>query len=317
MTLGDETGDARAVDPRRFTDMLAESPLAYAAMVESVTGFGIYLIDVRGNVLTWNHGAELQTGLKHDEVVRRPYAELFDDAGRAADLPSQILGFAKYHGHYSDEHWRRRGDDGRFQALATLDVVRDRQGEHTGFVEVVRDITADRKREAALHTQATTDTLTGLANREHFTEVAQQEIDRIRHYGDPLSVAVLDIDHFKSVNDTYGHQVGDIALKHVADILRQAVRPIDIIGRLGGEEFAIVMPRANTQPAIEFCNRIRIALYGAPVDSPMGPLKISVSIGVATRSSEAPDLPSLLERADKALCKAKRNGRNRVETWLS
>ena len=316
MTSSAAGGDLRAVDPRRFTGLLAESPLAYAAMVQSISGFGVYLIDARGNILTWNHGAELQTGLTHDEIVRQPYAALFDDASRAAGLPGQILGFAKYHGHYSDEHWRRRGADGRFQALATLDIVCDTQGTHTGFVEVVRDITADRKREKALYTQATTDTLTGLPNRGHFTEKAEQEIERARRYGDPLSVAMLDVDHFKAVNDNYGHHIGDIALQHVAEVLRQSARKIDIIGRLGGEEFAMVLPRANTQPAIEFCGRTRIALYRSRVDSPAGPLQISASIGVATLSREAPDLPSLLERADKALYKAKRHGRNRVETWL-
>ncbi|MEC9408573.1 MAG: diguanylate cyclase [Abyssibacter sp.] len=308
--------DYRDVDPRRFVDLLSESPMAYAAMVESITGFGIYLIDARGHILTWNQGAERITGLPRARVIRQPYATLFESEGRAADLPAQILGFTKYHGHYSDEHLRRRGAQEQFRALATLDVVQDPRGQHTGFVEVIRDVTADREREAALYTQATTDVLTGLPNRAHFTQQATQEIERARRYFEPVSVAMVDVDHFKSVNDTHGHHVGDLALQHVAGILRSNARRIDILGRLGGEEFALLLPRANTQPAVELCERMRVALYQSRVETPTGPLQIAASVGVASLNRESTTLDSLLERADKALYKAKRQGRNRVEAWM-
>lgn len=308
--------DYREVDPRRFADLLSESPMAYAAMVESISGFGIYLIDARGNILTWNRGAEQLTGLPRSQVIRKPYSMLFESAGLSSDLPSQILGHAKYHGHYSDEHLRRRGVDGQFRALATLDLIQDPRGQHSGFVEVIRDVTADREREAALYSRATTDVLTGLPNRARFTEQATQEIERARRYFEPLSVAMLDVDHFKAVNDTHGHHVGDLALKHVANVMRQTARRIDILGRLGGEEFAVVLPRANTQPAMELCERMRVALYRSRVETPVGHLQIAASMGVASLSRDSATLESLLERADKALYKAKRQGRNRVESWV-
>ena len=316
MATSPEQSDYREVDPRRFVDLLAESPMAYAAMVESITGFGIYLIDTRGNILTWNQGAERMTGLPRARVIRQPYSTLFEPAGRAADLPAQILGYAKYHGHYSDEHLRRRGSSEAFRALATLDIIRDPRGRHSGFVEVIRDVTADREREAALYAQATTDVLTGLPNRAHFTEQANLEIERSRRYFEPLSVALLDVDHFKAVNDTHGHQIGDLALQHVAEIMRSNARRIDILGRLGGEEFALLLPRANTQPAVELCERMRVALYQSRVDTPVGQLQISASMGVASMNRDSTTLDSLLERADKALYKAKRQGRNRVEAWM-
>lgn len=289
--------------------------MAYAAMVESITAFGVYLIDARGHIMSWNRGAELQTGLSREQVIKKPYALLFDDAARTAGLPAQMLGFAKYHGHYRDEHLRRRGATDRYTAQATLDVVHDMQGRHSGFVEVVRDVTDERAQQEALYEQATIDALTGLPNRGHFTEIAEREIERAARYHDPLSVALGDIDHFKGVNDTHGHHVGDLALQHVSHVLSAGARKIDTVGRLGGEEFAMVLPRANMGPAVELCDRLRVQLYKTPFDAPAGPLRISISIGVATLGPDAPTLQAMLERADKALYKAKRHGRNRVETW--
>lgn len=302
------------VDPRRHAVMLAQSPMAYAAMVESVSAFGIFLIDARGHIMSWNQGAERQTGLKPEQVLKQPYATLYDDAARAAGLPQQVLGFAKYHDHFRDEHLRRRANGEQYTAQATLDVIRDDQGRHTGFVEVVRDVTEERTRHAALYRQATVDSLTGLPNRANFEETANREIERAIRDHDPLSVAVGDIDSFKLVNDTHGHHVGDIALKHVAGVMQRSLRKIDSVGRIGGEEFALLLPRANTGPAIELCERLRVQLCTSTFDSPVGPLRVTISIGVATLDRDAADLKTLLERADKGLYKAKRNGRNRVET---
>ena len=98
--------------------------------------------------------------------------------------------------------------------------------------------------------------------------------------------------------------------------MRSNARRIDILGRLGGEEFALLLPRANTQPAVELCERMRVALYQSRVDTPVGQLQISASMGVASMNRDSTTLDSLLERADKALYKAKRQGRNRVEAWM-
>lgn len=315
--MSDADGAPKSYDPRDYPDMLARNPMAYAAMVRSVSAFGIYLIDPRGRIISWNKGAEQLTKIASDTIVGQPYAALFTGEAREQHVPDQLLGHAKYKAHIGDEQDRRRADGKTFRARFTLDVVHDANGEHTGFVEVIHDVTRARQREQDLVQLATRDNLTGLANRGYFTEQANSELARAARYHDPVSIVMVDIDHFKQVNDTYGHDVGDLALRYVADVLLRSVRKIDIVGRLGGEEFALVLPRAALQPATEMCERMRLAICAQPVPHPAAPFKLTASMGVASRSEDDESLDELLKFADNALYVAKRGGRNRVERWLA
>lgn len=164
-----------------------------------------------------------------------------------------------------------------------------------------------------LERQARTDSLTGLPNRRHFLDFATQELARTARYGGRLSVLMLDVDHFKKVNDTYGHKVGDLALQRLADICRDALREIDITARLGGEEFAVLLPETDSTHALEAAERLRTTIAAARIPLEQGlPLHFTVSIGVATLDGAATNIDTLLNRADKALYEAKRAGRNRV-----
>jgi diguanylate cyclase (GGDEF)-like protein len=160
---------------------------------------------------------------------------------------------------------------------------------------------------------ASTDPLTGLHNRRSGLDVLTQSAAASARYGQSLSVALLDLDHFKRVNDTYGHNVGDEALKHVARLLKRATRKADFPMRWGGEEFVLLMPSTGAAGARVCGERIRMAVAAAPLELGDGKtLPLTASIGVATfdgRESET----QLIERADKALYAAKERGRNRVE----
>lgn len=301
------------IDPREHGELLSRDPMAYAAMVHSVSAFGIYLIDTRGRIISWNTGARRLTGFDEDEVIGQLYAGLFPASLRDQRVPDQLLGHAKYKAHVANEQPRRRADDTQFTARFTLDVVRDMAGNHAGFVEVIHDVTRARRRERDLVQLATRDSLTGLANRGYFIEQANNELKRAERYNDPLTVVMADIDHFKQVNDTHGHDVGDLALKHVADVLVASARAIDIVGRLGGEEFALVLPRANLQPALEMCERLRHRIASTPVPWPSGNLRVTISMGLAAVTDDRESLDQLLKLADNALYAAKRGGRNRVE----
>ena len=314
--MSDADHTPHVYDPRDHADMLARDPMAYAAMVQSVSAFGIYLIDPRGHIISWNTGAERLTQIGSEAIIGQPYAALFTGAERDQRVPDQVLGHAKYKKHISDEQNRRRANGKTFRAKFTLDLVLDGNGEHAGFVEVIHDVTRARERERDLVKLATRDSLTGLANRGYFTEQANIELQRAERYNDPVSVVMVDIDHFKKVNDTYGHDVGDLALRHVSDTLLRSVRKIDIVGRLGGEEFALILPRAALQPATEMCERMRQAVSGKQVPHPSTPFKVTASMGVASRSADREDLDQLLKYADNALYRAKRGGRDRVEQWL-
>jgi diguanylate cyclase (GGDEF)-like protein len=153
---------------------------------------------------------------------------------------------------------------------------------------------------------ATTDSLTGLANRRVLEETLLRETGRAERSGAPLSVLVVDADHFKAVNDTYGHQTGDDVLRHVAAVLRRESRAGDLAARYGGEEFVVVLPECSLEEALAAAERLRRAMpEGAPV-------AFTVSIGVATAPQHAADAEGLVARADAALYRAKRGGRNRV-----
>jgi diguanylate cyclase (GGDEF)-like protein len=160
---------------------------------------------------------------------------------------------------------------------------------------------------------AVTDELTGLHNRRSFFEMAGHEFERARRYGRPLSALMLDIDHFKRVNDTYGHAVGDQVLRALARRCREHLREIDLLGRYGGEEFAVLLPESDANSARNAAERLRRCVAEAPMDTTRGPLAITISLGAAALTEACPDLAALLDRADAALYAAKKAGRNRVE----
>ncbi len=159
---------------------------------------------------------------------------------------------------------------------------------------------------------ATTDSLTGLANRRHFLEKLQEEIARSQRYGRPFSVAMVDADHFKSVNDTYGHDVGDRVLQRLSNLMTGAARDVDCVGRLGGEEFAILLPETNVQGGKVFCERLLSDIRSAEVDTGADPLRFTVSIGLTEVCQGEAKTDVILNRADEALYEAKESGRDRV-----
>lgn len=177
------------------------------------------------------------------------------------------------------------------------------------------DITERRALEQEMVRQARTDSLTALSNRRHFRELAGKELARARRYGQALSVLMLDLDKFKGINDTHGHQTGDNVLRKVGEVCRQIMREVDIVGRIGGEEFAILLPESDVKQAAEVAERLRQAIAEAVIRLESGgELRFTVSIGVAPQRTAEATIDDLLNQADKALYEAKRTGRNRVCT---
>jgi diguanylate cyclase (GGDEF)-like protein len=169
--------------------------------------------------------------------------------------------------------------------------------------------------EILLHQLASLDSLTNLYNRRYFYEVAEVEFKRAQRYNRPLSTIMIDIDFFKEVNDSYSHAVGDRVLVEVSRILTSAMRESDIRGRLGGEEFVILLPETNVELAQSLAERLRKSVAEMVVDVEETPVKITISLGVACLNSNTKTLDELLHFSDLALFKAKRNGRNQMATW--
>jgi len=163
-----------------------------------------------------------------------------------------------------------------------------------------------------LEHQVKRDTLTGLANRRHFIETGEVELQRAARYRHPLALLMVDIDHFKPVNDTYGHLAGDEVLKAVATVCAESVRGNDCLARLGGEEFAILMPETGLDEAGAAAERLRAAVERLHCQLQEGLVKPTVSIGVAIAEDADESLSSLMRRGDRAMYAAKAQGRNRV-----
>ncbi|MFL5835722.1 MAG: sensor domain-containing diguanylate cyclase, partial [Solirubrobacteraceae bacterium] len=162
--------------------------------------------------------------------------------------------------------------------------------------------------------QAVTDELTGLSNHRRFQAVIVHEVGRAKRFGHDLGLVMLDIDHFKSVNDTYGHQQGDVVLRKVARVLRDSSREIDEPARYGGEELAVVLPQTDLDGAYRFAERVRTALEALRIPrlDGVGHLRVTASFGAAALPGTGEDKASLIAAADAALYRAKRAGRNRT-----
>jgi len=188
------------------------------------------------------------------------------------------------------------------------------QGKIAYFAAIERDLTEHKMLQSRLEILASTDALTGLPNRQAFMGKATKEFSRAKRYSRPLSLVMIDIDHFKSINDQYGHATGDHVLTNVGHILSDGLRDSDVLARIGGEEFVLLLPdtpKANTEYVAE---RMRKQLAGTTIQHEALALTITASFGVAAISEEDETLEQMLARADLAMYEAKNTGRNQVKT---
>lgn len=187
--------------------------------------------------------------------------------------------------------------------------VRLRAGRR--IIELLNELNAARE---SLLVKATHDPLTGLWNREEIINTLEREISRARRDSIPVCVIMADIDHFKRINDAFGHMTGDSVLKEVAKRLFSSLRHYDSLARYGGEEFLVVLPECNGSNGVQVAERMRINICSTPIDTPEGLIPITISMGVAASSDvNVLDSDALVKVADIALYRAKNSGRNRVE----
>lgn len=199
----------------------------------------------------------------------------------------------------------------------SVSILKSGRAAAPALVAIVRDESKQRALELELEILANTDPLTGILNRRAFLSRAEEERERAQRYGRPMTVAMIDVDHFKAVNDSYGHAAGDQALRHVSCIISSALRKSDLFGRWGGEEFALLLPETDEPSALAMAQRLRRGVASAEIESEAlhsRSIRLSVSIGVAGLREQEETLDELLGRADQALYCAKRTGRNKVST---
>jgi diguanylate cyclase (GGDEF)-like protein/PAS domain S-box-containing protein len=284
---------------------LLESEERYRGIFEHVDDI-IYTIESDGTFSSISPSSERLLGWQPDEWIGGSYElivhpddlphmrELFVKAQAGKPLPVFQVRILTKTGEYLDAE------------IAANPIHR---GGSIAILGVVRDITERKQKEKEIHLLAATDSLTGILNRREFTSILENELARARRYATPLSLVMYDLDYFKQVNDTFGHDVGDYVLQTVTDLVERNIRGIDIDARWGGEEFMILMPQSDIHGAKKAAEKLRLAIAGHRFEKAGF---ITASFGVAEYASQD-DIDSLLKKADDALYRAKGKGRNRVE----
>jgi diguanylate cyclase (GGDEF)-like protein len=261
----------------------------------------IVVIDGKGQVVDANRAAEHVLGLRPYGDVPVPLGTLWARSRQEPVTSSRI-------------RLETVGEGGPVERSFEVTVTSlDRRGAPGRSALVLRDVTPLLEAHAKLKDLANTDELTGLANRRHFMESLQREIERARRYNSALSLVLLDLDHFKRVNDTHGHAAGDDVLRETASILREVCRDVDEAARIGGEELALLLPETNAAGARVMAERVRRRIEQTALASPAGAAyEVTASFGVASLDEEIDTPDRLLQASDAALYRAKEAGRNRV-----
>jgi diguanylate cyclase (GGDEF)-like protein len=187
--------------------------------------------------------------------------------------------------------------------------------DERAYCLVMRDITDKREAGESLRKSTACDHLTGIANRRFFFEAAELELVRWRRAPRDVSLILFDVDHFKLINDRHGHPTGDVVLRHFAELLSAMSREVDVVARVGGEEFAVLLPSTAPAAAVAAAERLRHAVELQPAEVGGSPIAYTVSGGVATMADDVADLDALIKRADETLYAAKHNGRNNIQCW--
>jgi diguanylate cyclase (GGDEF)-like protein/PAS domain S-box-containing protein len=304
---------------RRYEQLATASALAlerseklFRSTYDSAA-IGMALLNLGGRFIKANQALCNIVGYTEEELCQKTFAEIThpDDLEANRSLMRELVAGACVNYQMEKRYFHK---DGRIiWILLTGSATHDSRNEVLYFVVQIQDINEQKALQEKLKTQAFQDYLTGLPNRRHFMEQAAIELARVARYGGELSLLMVDVDNFKKVNDTYGHQTGDRVLQKLGEVSKAILRDVDLIGRIGGEEFAILLPETDGEKAREVAERLRVAIAHESLILEMGvPLQFTVSIGVATIADHAINLDTFLARADTALYHAKTTGRNKI-----
>ena len=283
----------------------------FRAIFDNIRDYAIYTVGLTGTIDEWNPSLERYAGWLAADVVDQPLSVLLatDDSERP-DLEA-LLAEARRVGSVETEGWRRKRDGSRLWGNSVITALPDETGAVNGFVVVSRDMTERKRMEDEMRELATLDPLTGASNRRQGAAVLAAEFERSARSGEPFSLLMLDIDHFKRINDTFGHEAGDAVLRALVATCKSTLRSIDMVARWGGEEFLLMLPGADAQASFLAAERLRLVVAGLIVTSASGAaIAFTVSIGIAVSTGGPVD--ETIRRSDTALYDAKLAGRNRI-----
>ncbi|RJQ55791.1 MAG: sensor domain-containing diguanylate cyclase [Nitrospiraceae bacterium] len=284
---------------------------------------GIVILDRDFRVRAWNRWMEIHSGIAYDEIKGNSIFDRFSHLNNPKFIRSCKSVFAfgnfcffsqKLHHHlfpfkttgYADTRFEH------MQQSCAMGPLRDGDNEINHLFIYVQDMTEVATYEQKLMEMNLKDGLTGIYNRRFLDEKLNEEFNRHKRYGGVFSVVMLDIDHFKSINDTYGHQCGDFILKSLSSRTSSLIRNVDFMVRYGGEEFCCLLPETKMHDALKVAERFRVAIEQQENNYDGKIIKVTISLGVAEFRKEMESAYMMFKKADEALYRAKREGRNRV-----
>jgi diguanylate cyclase (GGDEF)-like protein/PAS domain S-box-containing protein len=288
----------------RMTDKLLETYTGLELEQDKLTtiilnaGEGIVVTDKNGQIVLVNPSAEQLLGRPVSEIVSLGFEQLVDDP----EIMKRLV-------EHPDPNYAESALLGERYLSVMAACIHTKQGDMLGNAALIRDVTAQKRREAYLEAISYTDELTGLLNRRSLTDILTQTVSEAKERDRSLSLLMLDMDHFKRLNDTYGHAMGDQMLKAFGDLLKKRLRDTDFACRYGGEEFSVVLTGTDKQGGLKTAEDIRKAVSQINIEG----VSMTISIGLASLSQCRNASPNcLLEAADSALYLAKQQGRNRT-----
>lgn len=314
-----------SIGPRQHDDSTthsAEFDRSLLRSLQEASPDGILVVDGDARVVSYNQqfldiwripGERLESSAGEDEAVHD--TPILLRASRRVKDPESFINRVRelYANRNARDHCEIELKDGRTLERHSVGMLSD-SGTYLGRVWFFRDITVRKRDEAVLRHLAAHDALTGIMNRAGFFEVARKEMQRARRHDRPLAVLMLDLDRFKQINDEFGHAAGDCVLISVCRLWENSLRSMDSLGRLGGEEFAVLMPDSSLAAAGVVAERLRAAIAAKAFVCEGREIPCTVSGGIAMVNPEDESIDDALREADKALYRAKAGGRDRIET---
>jgi diguanylate cyclase (GGDEF)-like protein/PAS domain S-box-containing protein len=299
----------QAVSEAKLTRQVKESEENYRAIFTHSNVPNLVIDPVSHEILSANEAAASFYGYSAEQLRQLNINAL--SAQSPEQMDDILIQVASEEKNRFEDHHRLANGKERTVEVFFAPLVFD--GIYRIFAVII-DVTERKRLEQKLQEMATTDSLTKLPNRRHFMERLHEQLNLLaRGISQHSSIMMIDLDHFKSINDTFGHSTGDLVLQQVAQLMREQLRKVDIPGRLGGEEFAILLPGVGTEEARVSAERLRLAIANNPrILNEGDELYHSISIGISEILTTDTDIKIPLARADKALYQAKQQGRNQV-----
>lgn len=290
----------------------------YEDLLDSLSD-GVYFVDLEGKITYWNRGAEKITGYPAESIVgcrcsEGPLMHVDEQGTRLCEVGCPLAATALDGQTRETEVYLHHRDGHRVRVLVRASPMRDAEGALVGAVEVFSDRFSHSEvplPAEELHRMALLDHLTEVANRRYLEILIQSRLGELDRYGWPLGLLFVDVDHFKEINDSFGHTAGDHALRMVAKTLANGARSFDVVGRWGGEEFLVLLVNVSKGELGAIAERVRALVASLSLTASSRQLSLTVSIG-ATLARREDTVESVVGRADELMYRSKRSGRNRV-----